>query len=122
MAGLLAKSGRRCLSWRHLSPSLALLAHLPQAEQARAAGLAQQLQASNQAAQQAQEEAQHSAAELQEAQVRGGGSQAGCGRSIERGRGRQWAASQLMRSHKTPKTLCVQAELQAANEQLEVGL
>ena len=27
-----------------------------------------------------------------------------------------------MRSHKTPKMLCVQAELQAANEQREVGL
>ena len=66
-AGLLAWSGQRCLSWLHVSPSLALGAHLPQAQQAGAAGLAQlagaaelaqQLEGACQAAQQAREEAE----------------------------------------------------------------
>ena len=63
-AGLLAWSGRRCLSWLLLSPPLALAAHRPQAQQAGAAELEQQLQAATQAAQQAQQEAQDSAEEL----------------------------------------------------------
>ena len=71
-------------------PLLAVATHLPQAEWARAAGLAQQLQAATQAAQQAQEQAEHSTAELaaeqqarQAAQVRRGeDSHAGRGRSI----------------------------------------
>ena len=48
----------------HLSPTLALAAHFLQAQQARAAGLEQQLMEASQASQRAQQEAEHSAAAL----------------------------------------------------------
>ena len=88
-AGLLTLSSWRCF-WRHyLSPPLAFAAHLLQAAQARAAQLAEQLEASNQAEQRAQQEAERArqeardraethAAELAELQV--GGELAGAGR------------------------------------------
>ena len=95
---LLAWSSQGCFLFLHLSPTLLWLpTHLPQAERARAAGLARQVEELSQAAQRMQQEAERSAVELaaerlakQAAQVcrRKGGTDGPRGECLG-GRGRQ---------------------------------